>query len=279
MILSTFVGLALGSASALAFGFWVLDPASREMRRGYFNAFVTGLLVAAAVEVIPDALLAVETAVGRLLSGLIPAAPVSETDAMWAMLLHPAQIQIAVRALGAAAVMLIFFRASGTPLVKATPGDEDETEDEDHRRLSPLAIIIFAVAGLACYWLWNGLSGSLPSGTAAGRLSLGVTVVAFSSSFLGIAILGLLDELRRQWWAVLAAAFVIGASTGVGLMWESGRPAIEVGVLPLLIGAFCLIYSIGRMLRLLEGEIGLGWRTTLAVAIGALALYQTRFLL
>ncbi|HSM57170.1 MAG TPA: hypothetical protein VK879_13550, partial [Candidatus Sulfomarinibacteraceae bacterium] len=66
---------------------------------------------------------------------------------------------------------------------------------------------------------------------------------------------------------------------GAGALWRGNDPAQQAALLPMLIGAGCLVYGIGRLLRLLQGEIGLGWRTTAAVAVGVLVLYQSRLLL
>lgn len=282
LIIPIAVGIAAGTTLVFISGFWVLNPTSREMRRGYFNAFVTGLLLAAAIEIIPNALEALEIAGGRMFGALISPSVASAPDSFWNVLVQPAQLQIMIRGLGAAAVMLIFFRANAIPVSEA--GELEEAQERrqgmPHARfVLPLegtdyVGLLVNTLGLLSYALWISLTvGLLP------RPSLGLVLLVASSSLLGVTALGLLGNLRRRWWLVAMASLLPGLVAGLGVVWKGERPAIELALLPLLLGALCLVYGIGRLLRLLQHEIGLGWQTTAAVAIGALLLYQSRVLL
>lgn len=282
LIIPIVVGIAAGTTLVFVSGFWILNPTSREMRRGYFNAFVTGLLLAAAIEVIPNALEALEIAGGRILGAFISPGVSSAPDSFWNVLVQPAQMQIMVRGLGAAAVMLIFFRANAIPVSEAGQLDEAREERQGFRRprlMLPLegtdyVGLVVNTLGLVSYTLWVSLTlGLLP------RPSLSLILLVASSSLLGVTALGLLGNLRRRWWLVAIVSFLPGLVAGLGVVWKGERPAIELALLPLLFGALCLVYGIGRLLRLLQHEIGLGWQTTAAVAIGALLLYESRFLL
>ena len=279
LALSVVLGTIVGAILALALAAWALVPASRQMRRGYFNAFVTGLLLAAAVEVLPNALNAVEFAGRSLVAALIPAQGAAP-DSFWNALTQPVQIQLVVRSFGAAIVMVIFFRANGIQLLQ-----ESQTHVQGRRRflLLPTArtdyvglVVLFA--GLAGYALWMGLSRGLSPG-APQSLSFDLLALVFTSSLLGVAALGLIVNFERRWWLLPAASLLLGLAAGLGALDRGEWLAIEAGLVPLVISAFCLVYGIGRLLRLLQHEIGLGWQTTLTVAIGALVLYQTRFLL
>lgn len=278
LTLSVMVGMTIGASVALGLAAVALAPASRQMRRGYFNALVTGVLLAAAVEVIPNALDAVTLAGRSLLAALLPAGAVS--DGIWNALTQPAQVQIAVRAFGAATVMVIFFRANGIQLA-----NDDETQEEGRRRLLLLPTgrtdyvgLVALLIGLTGYVLWLGLSRRFSPG-AGSTLSFDFLRLAFTSSLLGIAVLGLIANFQRQWWLLPLASLLLGLAAAWGALGMGERLALEAGLIPLLISGFCLVYGIGRLLRLLQHEIGLGWQTTLTVAIGALALYQSRFLL
>ena len=285
-MVSILVGLLAGVAVALGAALWVLGPASPELRRGYFNALVTGLLLAAAIEVIPNALDAVELA-GRRLVGLIVPEAAGGAQNFWSVLTQPAQVQIAVRAFGAAIVMFIFFRANAIPLAKTVGPAAD---GEQPRSALPIdgtdyLGLLVVMGGLAGYALWLGLAlpaaqaGRLPASAASSGLDFRLVLLTFIGSLLGIAALGLLQSLREQWWLIVVASLLIGLAAGVGSLWQSGQLALEAGLLPLVVAAVCLVYGIGRLLRLLQHEIGLGWQTTMTVAVGALLLYQSRFIL
>lgn len=279
LIIPILAGIAAGTTLVFISGFWILSPTSREMRRGYFNAFVTGLLLAAAIEVIPNALEALEIAGWRVFAMLMPPNTVFASDSFWNVLVQPAQVQLMVRGLGAAAVMLIFFRANAIPV--AGDGERDEVLHDMPRARLALPLqgtdyvgLLVNTLGLGSYTLWISLTaGLLP------RASLALVLLVASSSLLGVAALGLLNNLRRRWWLLAAASLLPGLVAGFGAVWKGEHPAIELALLPLLLGALCLVYGIGRLLRLLQHEIGLGWQTSAAVAVGALVLYQSRFLL
>lgn len=277
--LSVVLGTATGAVLALGLAGWALAPSSRQMRRGYFNALVTGLLLAAAIEVLPNALDAVELASRSLLALLVPDDGVGP-DSFWTVLTEPAQVQIAVRALGAATVMVIFFRANAIRLV-----EEDENRPEGRRRLLLLPTkdtdyvgLVVLLAGLTGYTVWMGLSRPLSPANAS-SLSFDYLTLSFISSLLGVCVLGLIVNFRRQWWLMPLASLLLGLAAWSGAVDTGERLALDMGLVPLLVSAFCLVYGIGRLLRLLQHEIGLGWQTTVAVAIGALALLQSRFVL
>lgn len=279
LTLSVLVGMIVGAGVALGVAALALAPTSREMRRGYFNALVTGLLLAAAIEVIPNALDAVSLAGRSLLAMLMPSERVA-SGSFWNALTQPAQVQVAVRAFGAATVMVIFFRANGIQLASDGEADTDggsrllllPTERTDYVGL------VVLLAGLTGYTLWLGLSRSWPR-SAGTTLSLDFLALAFLSSLLGIAVLGLIANFRRQWWLLPLASLLLGLAAVWGAVGMGELLALEVGLVPLLISAFCLVYGIGRLLRLLQHEIGLGWQTTLTVGVGTLALYQSHLLL
>jgi hypothetical protein len=229
------LGISGGAAAALVLALALFGPASQEMRRGYFNALVTGLLLAAAIEVIPNALDAVELAGRQLVELLAPPQANDKTAKKGAL--------------------------SALPL-----------EATDY---VGLAVV---VVGLAGYALWWGLARGLAS-SAAGALDVTLLLPTFSAALLGIAGLGLVENLRAQWWLLPVGSIVIGLAPGLGSLWKGEQLALEAGLLPLVIAGGCLVYGIGRLLRLLQHEIGLGWQTTLTVAVGALLLYQGRALL
>ncbi|MFW5942333.1 MAG: hypothetical protein ACOCXI_11065 [Chloroflexota bacterium] len=266
-------GVLCGVLLVLAFGRWVLAPASAQMRRGYFNAFVAGLLLAAAIEVLPNALEGAGIAGHQALSSLLFPDGNLPPDSAWLFVLEPVYMQVAVRAVGAALVMVIFFRANAAPRVEE--GDAEEGGGPVAGAGNGLALLA-VTAGLAAHNLWLGLTRGL---FAPGAGSAELALLALGATLLGASALGLVSSLRSQWWQVVAVSLALGLAGGVGALWRGSDPALQVTLLPLLIGAGCLVYGIGRLLRLLQGEIGLGWRTTAAVAVGVLVLYQSRLFL
>jgi hypothetical protein len=73
---------------------------------------------------------------------------------------------------------------------------------------------------------------------------------------------------------VAAASLLFGLATTLGVANLRGQIILSVAPLLLIFGTLFLVYGLGRLLRVLQYQIGTGWRTTLTVLISALLLYQ-----
>ena len=73
------------------------------------------------------------------------------------------------------------------------------------------------------------------------------------------------------------------AATGLGLAWLLGLVGASVvftfSTVLITVGTVALVFSIGRTLRLVEYQIGLGWQTTAVVIATTAVFYGWLFLL
>jgi len=280
------IGLVVGVSLFLATGLWLFPPAGGRTWRGYFNAFATGFLLAAAIKLIPEALMAVEfygysALASHVLDGVAP-----ERDSFLGVLIAPGQIQVIVQAVGAATVMLLFFRGNASSQREKGDATGDQPGRPWAKVRSWLALppsgldwagLTIITIGLFSYNLWIGASRAPLFGPAANGSFWLVLLLVFYGTLLGIAVLGCIDS-RKDLRLAVFPTLLLGLAIGVGLNWPGGHLTVVGGLLPLLAGSACLVYGIGRLLRVLQHDIGLGWRTTLVVAVGTGIVYQSRLL-
>jgi len=276
--LPALVGLATGSLVLFLVSFRVLSSYD-QTRQGYINAIAVGLLLMMSIEFIPTALSEVEFASYSLIATFIdPLSGPGADIAPW-----PIHFQVVVRSLGVAAILILFLRGNApiTFQEKLLLSEQDAAVTRLQRLARWLALpaanqtdwigIVIVALALGCYNLWLGVQQGPV--TAGSEQFIGITLLTFLSVILGMAIWGLVSISQLEWrWLVLIPC-LIGLATILGLT----QPVewIILGIAPLLLalGTICMVYGIGRLLRIIQDQIGLGWRTTLTVGVGAVALY------
>ena len=279
---ASLVGLITGILCLLWLGRWILSPPNEQMRRGYLNAVVVGLLLAAAIEFIPNTLGEVEFVSYHLLNTYLiaPLNPQPDT-ALW-MFTRPTQIQSVARPFMAVVIIVLFFKSNG---VRVVPQAENQTDPvvktsgwrawlalpplEQHADQPGLVIVVL---GLLCYTWWMGVLRPSPQLASQPYLFASIALLIFSGAGLGVATLGLIPSLERYWPWVVSASLLLGLTTLSALIDWPEEPLVYATPL-LLAGTVCLVYGLGRLLRVLQYQIGTGWRTSVVVLASAGLLY------
>jgi hypothetical protein len=280
------VGLVVGILCPLLLGRWVLSPPNDQMRRGYLNAVTVGILLAAAIKFIPTTLSEVEFVGYQLLNYYVFSTLNSPPDSALALFTQPSQLQLMFRPFLAAIIIILFFNGNGVKIAPQpeTPSNEQAapkpTDWRARLALPPLekqadqlglAIIVVA---LLCYTLWLS-TGRIPLQTMnQPYLFLTTALLIFSGAVLGVTTLGLIPNLAGYWRWVAAASLLFGLATILGVVNLRGQMILSVAPLLLIFGTLFLVYGLGRLLRVLQYQIGTGWRTTLTVLVSAVLLYQ-----
>jgi hypothetical protein len=135
--------------------------------------------------------------------------------------------------------------------------------------------LIIVTLALLCYTLWLSIGRTPLQTLAQPYLFLITALLIFFGALLGIATLGLIPNLGGHWRWVAAASLLLGLATILGTFNPRGQIILSAAPLLLILGTLCLVYGLGRLLRVLQYQIGTGWRTTLTVLISALLLYQS----
>lgn len=282
-IAPSLLGLIGGILLPLIIGSRILSPAS-QMRRGYTNAVAVGILLMAAIEFIPTTLGEIESVGYSLLKSYVISPLDPEPDTVLWALTRFAQFQMVARALLASAILILFFQSNAITSVsrQQTPSEAPASRLAGWRSWLILpsleeqadqAGMIIVIIGLTCYNLWLGVSRASIFATGGLKLFLAIALVIFSAAVLGIALLGLVPNILKYWRWVATASALFGLAILFGFVNLGEQIILTVAPLLLIVGTVCLVYGIGRLLRILQYQIGLGWRTTLTVAISALVLY------
>lgn len=277
------VGLITGILGPLWLGRWILSPPNEQVRRGYLNAVAVGMLLVAAIEFIPTTLGELEFVGYQLLDRYLiaPLDPQPDT-ALW-MFTRPSQIQAVARPFMAVVVILLFFKSNGVRMVSQPENQTDPVAKADGWRarlaLPPLEQhadqlgLVIVLLGLLCYTLWLGVLRPPPQLAGQPYLFASITLVIFCGTGLGVATLGLIPSLERYWPWVVAASLLLGLTTLSGITGWPGPMILSAAPLLLLVGTVCLVYGLGRLLRVLQYQIGTGWRTSVVVLASTGLLY------
>lgn len=286
-VLPSIVGLVIGIICPYILGRWILSPPNDRVRRGYLNAVTAGILLAAAVKFIPITLGEVEFVGYQLLNHYLFSTLNSPPNSVLALIIHPSQLQLMARPFLAAIIIILFFNANG---VKIAPQPDAPIEDRTatdkptgwrarlalpplEKQADQLGLIIVMV-GLLCYTLW--LSADRTSLQTIGEPYLFITtaLLIFCGAVLGVATVGLIPNLEGHWRWVVTASLLFGLATMMGGDQLRGQLILSMAPLVLIFGTLFLVYGLGRLLRVLQYQIGTGWRTTLTVLISAVVLYE-----
>jgi hypothetical protein len=247
-----------------------------------------GILLAAAIKFIPTTLGEVEFVGYQLLDQYLISTLNPPPDSALRLLTHPNQIQMMARPFLAAVIIILFFKGNGVKIAQPADAQADEAAVALKSRgwrgrlaLPPLekqpdqpGLIIVTLA-LLCYTLWLSIGRTPLQTLAQPYLFLITALLIFFGALLGIATLGLIPNLGGHWRWVAAASLLLGLATILGTFNPRGQIILSAAPLLLILGTLCLVYGLGRLLRVLQYQIGTGWRTTLTVLISALLLYQS----
>lgn len=238
--------------------------------RGYLNALGVGIAVNAMVDLLPVALDNIKALVSfglqAILLGPLNIAPNSPVD------LAALLVGDLVRPLGG--VLVLFLYLAGNSLPMLVDGKLVGRPATGWRAWLVIPAggemdwkgIAFVAIGLAVQNLWVAqMRGALISPASqslvAFMLLLGAVGALRASALLGAV---------RNWWWAPVGSLLIAAPLFLGVLLPASRESILLGVLPTLVAMLLVPLAMGRALRTIQADIGLGWRTTAVVLAGLL---------
>ena len=271
------VGLLIGLALPFGVSGWL--KGENATQRGYLNAVAIGIMVAAAVLIIPTALSEVEFASYALVSRVVPAS-FGETNLIpWSL-----QFQVVLRSLGVIAILILFLRSNApllpeerTALVQAGQPLPLRTKIRTGLALvSDDTIdwvgVVGVTVGLACYTLWLSATEA-PLGLGDGSFRFGITLFVGLATAVGISVSGLLPDLERHRLWLMGISLLLGLAAIFGALPLGRRLILSGSPILLAVGAISLIFAIGRLLRIVQDQIGLDWPTTATVGLSGVIVY------
>lgn len=265
-------GAAFGIILLAAFAFLLGRRGAQTNWRGYSNAAAAGIVFGAMVDLLPKALEFGGVFIATVLQAQVLTPMHAAPDSFWAI--GAGILSEAVTPFGALLVLFLYLSGNSAPMPvagrmvgAARPGwrtwfSIPATGEVDWKGVF---IITF---GLSAHNVWLGQArGQLlqPGGSTVSVFLLAFGLAAALRSF---ALSGSLVDVRARWPALLGCSAIIGGAGILGAaMPETGR-TIWLGILPVVAAVLILPIGLGRLLRLLQYDVGLGWKTTLAVLAG-----------
>ena len=238
-------------------------------------------MLLAAIQFIPATLGEIEfVGYGLLESYVLSSLNLEPDSPLWVMTRFT-QFQVLARALVASLVLILFFQSSAVRSV--TKQQTSSTSPQNgwrtwfllpviDKQADRVGITVIIIA-LTCYSLWIGALHSPTSITRGLALFSGIALLTFSATILGVIILGIVPSMEQYWPWVIAASLVFALAVLIGFMNTGGQVVLAIAPLLLLLGTLCLVFGIGRLLRIIQYQIGLGKRTTITVALSTFILY------
>lgn len=270
------VGVAMGIGVVATIGQWAKLPT--EVHRGYANAFAIGLLIVAAITLIPTAFSEMTFVMSELF--LRYAFFLTRYERIPWSIIVPALTQ----ALGIIGIFKAYLEGNGVGYANevemaVTAGKLTPRRVGWHTRLALLdgaqtdrVGIFIILLGLICYCFLQGAQAS-----ARTNADLSSVLVISLTVLLSTAVIAHIprNPVRTQ--------LLLLAATGLGLAWLLGLVGASVvfafSTVLITVGTVALVFSIGRTLRLVEYQIGLGWQTTAVVIATTAVFYGWLFLL
>lgn len=274
-MIAVVLGLSLGLALLLAFAASFGQQGKERTWRGYLDSIAAGIALGALFDLIPKALELASVLVAVGLRTQVVAPLNAEPDSFLAI--GAGVISQAIPALGALAVLFLYMSGNAAPMPvegrivgAPRPGWRTWVSIPAAGEIDwkGIALITF---GLGAHNLWLGqVRGALATN---GGLALTTFLFAFGliAALRGFALVGSLVDARKQVAVLLGCALAIGGAGVVGVMIPGTANSILLGPVPLLLGTIALPLALGRLLRVMQYDIGLSVRTTLAV-VAALAV-------
>lgn len=284
-------GLVLGMLLLLFIGRHVMSPGDQR-QRGYANAVAVGILLLAAINLIPTTLTEAEFVGYQLFETYVVSPLDPQPETFWWLFTRAAPFQVIVRSLGMIIVLFLFLRSSSVsmaePVEPTAAAHSDQMTSLRTRWRAWLALpgenradwtgVIIVTLGLLCYNVWHAVSSAPPTGPGPAQRPT-IALFILIGTMLSGAVLGLMPEVSRSWHWLVSIAALLGLASIIGLTNLGERAVLSGAPLLLLVGTVALICGIGRLLRLLQYQIGTRWPTTLTVAAGAGGLYLSNQLI
>jgi hypothetical protein len=281
-------GLFLGILLLLFIGRHVMSPGDQR-QRGYANAVAVGILLLAAINFIPTALTEAEFVGYQLFETYVVSPLDPQPETFWWLFTRAGPFQVIVRSLGMVIVLFLFLRSSSVSLAEpaATAHSGQTASLRTHWRAwitlpgenrADWTGVIIVTIGLFCYNAWHAVTYAPPTGSGPAQRPA-IALLILIGTVLSGAVLGLMPEVSQSWRWLVGIATLLGLASIIGLTNLGGQAVLSGAPLLLLLGTVSLICGIGRLLRLMQYQIGTRWPTTLTVAASAGGLYLSNQLI
>ena len=264
------IGLVFVACLSFALGPHETDPAWR----GTITAVGAGIVLSALLDLVPTWLEMVISIGESGLNLMVAFVSLSPTAGG---IIRSALVQV-IRLVSILIIVFLYLKSSALPL--AAEGDlqrapENSITGRPNGRRIWLTIPAATQAdwisaalvglGLAMHNFWLGqVRVALVAGdsNSSPAVSLALGLVGTLGS---VALIGLLAGPTLNRGAVVASALMIGMAVAPGGLWPQGRDTLLLGAFPITVATLVLPVALGRMLRRIQRDIGLGWRSTIVV--------------
>jgi hypothetical protein len=269
-VLPLLIGAALGLAALLALAL-VYSPRGMDKNwRGGLNAVAVGLALGAMFDLIPLALEQLTVIVGTLMRALF-------VD-LFALQNTPLGIGGAVitqAAVPAGALFILFLYLTGNTLPLIVDGKlvGHKTDGWRARVAIPQAgsVDVTGIAlltiGLAMQNLWVGQQRGAQVSADAGLTSMFLYLIALVAALRGLALFGPFVAPAQRVVAFILCVLGIAAPVVLGVTAPDTMRSVALGVLPAFIGVLVLPVAMGRLLRVVQYDIGMNWQATLILVV------------
>ena len=283
LILPLLAGVGIGVLLVAGLSLALVPRESDPTWRGRINAVGAGIVLGVLLDLLPIWFEMVNIAAESSLHSVLTLFPLSLTT--YATLQEVlAQVAGLVSML---AIIILYLRGNALPM--AAEGDwqrerENAKRGQHGRWRTWLAIsavgeadwkgVALITFGLATHNLWLGQMRSALIPPNLNGLPVYFPTLSALGALRSIAVLGLLIDVAYKWQVAAALAVAVGMTEVLGISWPAGRNTLLLGILPIIATALVLPVALGRMLRRIQRDIGLGWRTTVVVLAAMLVTRQ-----
>lgn len=265
-------GILVGLLILLAFAFGFGRRGAEKKWRGYFNSIGAGIVLGALFDLLPKALENGGVLVANLLRFQVISPLHASPDSFIAI--GAGVLSESVTPLGALLVLFLYLSGNSAPMPvngrivgTSRPGWRSWVSIPAAGQTDWKGIVIITF-GLGVHNLWLGqVRGALAS-PGDRTLASFFLVFALIATLRTFAIFGSLVDPLARWLVLVSCALVIGGAGVLGLVDSSGGRTLISGILPMVIAVLTLPIALGRLLRVMQEDIGLGWTTTLSALAG-----------
>jgi hypothetical protein len=265
-------GVVLGISVLLIFAFVFGRRGTEKTWRGYADAFGAGIVLGALFDLLPKALEFAGTLLASILRTQVLTPLQAPPDSFLAI--GAGILAEAVTPFGALLVLFLYLSGNSAPMPvngqivgMRMPGWRVWFSIPGAGQVDwkGIAIVTF---GLSAHNLWLGqVRGALAQ---AGDHVLTTFFFAFGliATLRAFALVGSLVDVRARWLALSGCAILIGGTGVLGVTNPDTGKTIVLGIVPVFIAVLTLPIALGRLLRVMQYDIGLGWNATLDVLAG-----------
>jgi len=268
----------------------LLIPYDADPRwRGYITSIGAGIIVGTLIELLPLWMELVVAVLDRGLNSFMVLTPLSE-DAI--VVIHGIIVEVA-RVISVLLIVVIFLRSSSTRIeLAADTVDKPEHAIDVRRREwtgkftipaigeADWLTTILVIFGLGTYNLWHGMMKSELALSEIIEIPAYLSILSTIGALRTVAVSGLLISLLNKWYVVSILSIILGVAEMLGILWYDNNSTWIMWAFPIIITVITLSVALGRMLRRIQTDIGLGWKTTATVLVAMLVSRQVdRFIL